>query len=180
MLQVKDEEVLKPLGVALNEPIKRKKVPRRVLHFSDGTLEEYSTDEDEDMTDSRKDTQIAQANPVRQIIIHLTDTTDDKESCVKNKLIKISLKYLWYSLILYHGLQRQMTWFPWMWYQAATAASQTLQVCDYLGESLASFFGITTPKYQYEIEEYHRIVAEASTFMFFHLKLSLYHAALIS
>lgn len=27
------------------------RTPRRVLHFSDGTLEEYSTDEDEDQTD---------------------------------------------------------------------------------------------------------------------------------
>ena len=25
----------------------KKKVPRRILHFSDGTLEEYSTDEEE-------------------------------------------------------------------------------------------------------------------------------------
>jgi hypothetical protein len=29
-----------------------------------------------------------------------------------------------------------------------------------LGEHLASFFGITTPKYQYEIDEYNRIMAE--------------------
>lgn len=28
--------------------IKEKKVPRRILHFSDGTLEEYSTDEEEE------------------------------------------------------------------------------------------------------------------------------------
>ena len=27
--------------------IKQKKTPKRILHFSDGTLEEYSTDEDE-------------------------------------------------------------------------------------------------------------------------------------
>lgn len=113
----KEEEAANPLRGALNETNKRKKIPRRILHFSDGTLEEYSTDE-EDTTDYKKDTQLAHIDP------------------------------------------KQMTWFPWMWYQAATTASQTLQVCDYLGESLASFFGITTPKYQYEIEEYHRIVAE--------------------
>ena len=27
---------------------KKQKVPRRILHFSDGTLEEYSTDEEEE------------------------------------------------------------------------------------------------------------------------------------
>ena len=36
----------------------------------------------------------------------------------------------------------------------------SLKVCDYLGEHLASFFGITTPKYQYEIDEYDRMMAE--------------------
>lgn len=32
-----------------------------------------------------------------------------------------------------------------------------LYAVDYAGESLASFFGITTPKYQIEIDEYKRI-----------------------
>lgn len=35
-----------------------------------------------------------------------------------------------------------------------------LNAVDYTGESLASFFGITTPKYQIEIDEYERIKAE--------------------
>lgn len=29
--------------------------------------------------------------------------------------------------------------------------------CDYMGERLASMFGITSPKYQYAIDEYYRI-----------------------
>lgn len=33
-------------------------------------------------------------------------------------------------------------------------------VCDYMGERLASLFGITTPKYQYAIDEYYRIKKE--------------------
>ena len=33
-------------------------------------------------------------------------------------------------------------------------------VADFLGEKLAWFFGITTPKYQYIIDEYHRIKEE--------------------
>ena len=33
---------------------KKKKQPRRVLHFSDGSLEEYSTDEDEKVDSPEK------------------------------------------------------------------------------------------------------------------------------
>lgn len=36
----------------------RVKAPRRILHFSDGTLEEYSTDDETDVPDGTKDTQI--------------------------------------------------------------------------------------------------------------------------
>lgn len=35
-----------------------------------------------------------------------------------------------------------------------------LAVCDYMGERLASLFGITTPKYQYAIDEYYRMKKE--------------------
>ena len=38
--------------------------------------------------------------------------------------------------------------------------SEALKVCDYLGEGLADFFGITSPKYEYEIQEYNRRVEE--------------------
>ncbi|MEQ2289566.1 hypothetical protein AMECASPLE_034451 [Ameca splendens] len=34
------------------------------------------------------------------------------------------------------------------------------QACDYLGERMASLFGITSAKYQYAIDEYHRIKKE--------------------
>lgn len=33
-------------------------------------------------------------------------------------------------------------------------------VCDYLGERLASLLGITTPKYQYAIDEFYRMKKE--------------------
>lgn len=49
-----------------------------------------------------------------------------------------------------------MTWGPWLTYQAWTAGSTALAACDYVGESLASFLGITTPKYYFELEEYKR------------------------
>lgn len=56
--------------------------------------------------------------------------------------------------------QKTMTWAPWFWYQSVVVGSKTLEVCDYLGESLASFFGITTPKYEFEIEHHKQMVAE--------------------
>ena len=36
-----------PQYQSFDEPKKKKRIPKRVLHFSDGILEEYSTDEDE-------------------------------------------------------------------------------------------------------------------------------------
>jgi len=36
--------------------------------------------------------------------------------------------------------------------------SSLFKGCDYLGEKLATFFGITTPKYEAEIEEYNRMM----------------------
>lgn len=39
-------------------------------------------------------------------------------------------------------------------------------VCDYMGEKLASLFGITSPKYQYAIDEYYRIKKEVRTLFY--------------
>lgn len=60
----KNANLSKPSDSMLNEPGKRKRVPRRILHFSDGTLEEYSTDEEDDVPDSKTDNQIAHIDPV--------------------------------------------------------------------------------------------------------------------
>ncbi|XP_041354532.1 protein FAM177A1-like [Gigantopelta aegis] len=91
----------------------KKKVPKRVLHFSDGILEEYSSDEDEDKPPPEP--------PV-----------DPKT----------------------------LTWFPWFWHYIVTVASRTLSAADLCGEKLAWFFGITSPKYQYAIDEYYRLKEE--------------------
>lgn len=40
--------------------------------------------------------------------------------------------------------------------------SSTLNSIDYVGESLANFFGITTPKYQFEINYHNNIMQEVS------------------
>ena len=42
-------------------------------------------------------------------------------------------------------------------------SSSHLSVADFCGEKLAWFFGITSPKYQYAIDEYNRLKAEVST-----------------
>lgn len=52
------------------------------------------------------------------------------------------------------------TWGPWFLYKLRSTGQTTLAVCDYLGESIASLLGITTPKYQWELEEYEKIEKE--------------------
>ncbi|XP_052272878.1 protein FAM177A1-like isoform X2 [Dreissena polymorpha] len=92
---------------------KKKKEPRRLVHFSDGVLEEYSTDEEED--------QPAPPPPINP---------------------------------------KTLSWVPWMWHYASTAAVKTLGAADTCGEKLAWFFGITSPKYQSAIDEFYRLKAE--------------------
>lgn len=87
---------------------KKKKVPKRVLHFSDGILEEYSTDEEE--REERK------------------KAAEEKEK--QQQVADPST----------------MSWLPWALYLAWLAATNTLAVCDSVGEKLAWWLGITSPK----------------------------------
>lgn len=87
----------------------KKRIPRRILHFSDGILEDYSTDEEEE------------------------EKTD--EPSVN---------------------QSTLSWSNWMVHYLGSAASNTLSAADYCGEKLASFFGVTSPKYQYILDEIQR------------------------
>uniref|UniRef100_A0A493SUL5 Family with sequence similarity 177 member A1 n=1 Tax=Anas platyrhynchos platyrhynchos TaxID=8840 RepID=A0A493SUL5_ANAPP len=87
---------------------KKKKVPRRVIHFASGeTMEEYSTDEEED--EQEKKDLLPPVDPVGILV---------------DKLL----------LLVY--------------------------LCDFLGEKIASVLGISTPKYQYAIDEYYRMKKE--------------------
>ncbi|KAM4541881.1 protein FAM177A1 [Odontesthes bonariensis] len=54
----------------------------------------------------------------------------------------------------------KLTWGPYFWFHMWRMTTSTVSVCDYMGERLASLFGITTPKYQYAIDEYYRIKKE--------------------
>uniref|UniRef100_A0A3B4BMK1 Uncharacterized protein n=1 Tax=Periophthalmus magnuspinnatus TaxID=409849 RepID=A0A3B4BMK1_9GOBI len=106
---------------------KKVKIPRRTIYFASGeTMEEYSTDEEEEV------------EPVQKDVLPV-DTS-------------------------------KMTWGPYVWFQMWRMATSTVSVCDYMGEKLASLFGITTPKYQYAIDEYYRIKKE-------HLQQRLMHEA---
>ncbi|XP_072313794.1 protein FAM177A1 isoform X2 [Eucyclogobius newberryi] len=97
---------------------KKVKVPRRTIYFASGeTMEEYSTDEEEE-----------EVNPLQKDVLPV-DTS-------------------------------KMTWGPYVWFQMWRMATSTVSVCDYMGEKLASLFGITSPKYQYAIDEYYRIKKE--------------------
>ncbi|XP_005285400.2 protein FAM177A1 [Trachemys scripta elegans] len=97
---------------------KNKKIPRRVIHFASGeTMEEYSTDEEEDPVQEKKD-----------LLPSIDPTT--------------------------------LTWGPYLWFHMLRVATSTLSVCDFLGEKIASVLGISTPKYQYAIDEYYRMKKE--------------------
>ncbi|XP_076843937.1 protein FAM177A1 [Brachyhypopomus gauderio] len=54
----------------------------------------------------------------------------------------------------------KLTWGPYFWFYMWRVATSTVSVCDYLGERMASFLGITSPKYQYAIDEYYRMKKE--------------------
>ncbi|KAH9369355.1 hypothetical protein HPB48_018781 [Haemaphysalis longicornis] len=47
---------------------------------------------------------------------------------------------------------RTLPWSSFLLHWALQLGTQALAVCDYLGEHLANWFGITAPKYRYEIE----------------------------
>jgi len=51
-------------------------------------------------------------------------------------------------------------WTSWLIKQSTAIGVSTLNTVDYLGESLANFFGITTPKYQFEINYHNNIMQE--------------------
>ncbi|XP_031339551.1 protein FAM177A1 [Photinus pyralis] len=91
------------------------RIPKRILHFSDGTLEEYSDDE------------------------NITPPNETTTAAI---------------------VDSNASWSSWLLYKSWSAGVMALAACDYLGEHLAYFFGITTPKYWAEIEESKRIEAE--------------------
>ncbi|XP_068432567.1 protein FAM177A1 [Clinocottus analis] len=106
------------------EEQQREKVPRRIIHFSSGeTMEEYSTDEEEEGGDGEPERKDLLSSPV-------------------------------------DAARSKLTWGPYFWFHMWRAATSTISACDYLGERMASLFGITSAKYQYAIDEYYRMKKE--------------------
>jgi len=103
------------------DPEAPKKKPRRIIHFSDGILEEYSEDED--------------TNAVKTHASCPNSTKTSKEP-------------------------RFMNWPQYITFQFFNAGTKSLAFCDYLGEKFAWMLGITSPKYQYAIEERERKIKE--------------------
>ncbi|KAJ8288989.1 hypothetical protein COCON_G00016480 [Conger conger] len=104
-------------NVELGELGKKQKKPRKIIHFASGeTMEEYSTDEEEE-------------EPEKRDLMSAPDPS-------------------------------KLTWGPYFWFHMWRVAASTVSVCDYFGERMASLFGITSPKYQYAIDEYYRIKKE--------------------
>jgi len=101
--------------ISSNNTDEKKKVPRKILHFSDGVLEEYSTEEEEEIEES-----------------------DGKEVVDP----------------------RSLTWAPWLYWRAWSAGGNVVSVLDTVGEKLAWWMGITSPKYYYEIQEAIRMKEE--------------------
>ncbi|XP_028750377.1 protein FAM177B [Peromyscus leucopus] len=49
------------------------------------------------------------------------------------------------------------SWGSYIWFWAGQVASSSISTCEFLGERFAAFFGLTEPKYQYVLNEYHRM-----------------------
>ncbi|XP_051238005.1 protein FAM177A1 isoform X2 [Dicentrarchus labrax] len=75
-----------------------------------------------------------------------TDEEEEEEEPAKKDIITVD--------------SSKLTWGPYFWFHMWRMATSTVSVCDYMGERLASLFGITSPKYQYAIDEYYRMKKE--------------------
>ncbi|CAG0923074.1 unnamed protein product [Notodromas monacha] len=100
-------------------PEKRVKKPKRVLHFSDGVLEEYSDQEGDEL-----DGVSTNGNAVNEVALVPAE------------------------------------WGPWFWFVTTSTLGKLLSMADSAGGTLANFFGITSPKYQLEIDEFERMQQE--------------------
>lgn len=72
-----------------------------------------------------------------------SSTDDERKSCRRKKETDID--------------PSDLTWPLWVWYYIVAVSNGALKVAEFLGEKLAAFFGITTPRYQYVIDEFYRL-----------------------
>jgi len=92
---------------------KRSHKPRRVIHCSDGVIEEYSTDEEEERAKE-------EAERKRNAWRHVDPAT--------------------------------LGWMAWAMRYFWLGGESVVSTCDFIGEKVAWWLGITSPKYFYELE----------------------------
>ncbi|KAM8726239.1 protein FAM177A1-like isoform 2-T2 [Acanthopagrus schlegelii] len=109
--------------------------------------------------DKREEEQQQQREKVPRRIIHFSSgetmeeySTDEEEAEEKEAERK--------DLLSSPADASKLTWGPYFWFHMWRAATSTISACDYLGERMASLFGITSAKYQYAIDEYYRMKKE--------------------
>lgn len=112
-----------------------------VCDLSDVVLNENASTEDK----------MSLKQPTR--VLHFSDgdleySEDEVDTTEVNKIENVE-----------HIDPKALTWLPWTWYQTTVVGSKILNGCDYVGEWLADFFGITSPKYEFEINEFYRLQA---------------------
>lgn len=130
------------------------KTPKRILHFCDGVLEEYSDDE----IDSQPTQTVTGLDVVRILIRHKNNLCNYEILIIPIQESNELRNSRHVTLFLY--LQGSLTWGPWTRYKIWLAGSTTLSYMETMGEYLAAFFGITTPKYYFELEEYKKRQSE--------------------
>eukprot|EP00088_Acartia_fossae_P066168 TRINITY_DN8188_c0_g1_i2.p1 TRINITY_DN8188_c0_g1~~TRINITY_DN8188_c0_g1_i2.p1 ORF type:complete len:199 (-),score=61.34 TRINITY_DN8188_c0_g1_i2:802-1398(-) len=102
----------------------RSRKPKRILHFSDGVMEEYSSEEEQEGVDEGVEKSPVAAGEGGPVVD-----------------------------------PRTLTWLPWIYYRAFAAGGSFVTILDTVGEKLAWWMGITSPKYYYEIQEALRVKA---------------------
>ncbi len=135
-----------------SEPKKEEKTPKRIIHFCDGEVAEYSSDEDEVRDRGTSSTKMVHIDPVSKF----------SENSKWPKFWQFFEDFFFYFL-----LQSSLGWVDWLRFKSSVVGNAAINVCDYLGDSLSSFFGITTPKYQFEIDHFNmmkKLVSEKKIF----------------
>jgi len=112
-----------------------KSCKKKLIHFSDGSTMEV--EDDQDSVDKTEFKSLVKCPEV----VH--PSTNHQES---SSLPSIDTK--------------RLSWREWIKHYSVKSASSVMDGLDYSGETLAYYLGITSPKYQQEIEEYNRMVAK--------------------
>lgn len=111
----------------------------------DGDDEEEEDPSDRDLSDDKRKKKYRKKKKKNQPLEDLSDSSSDDERTSSRKRKENETD------------PSDLTWPLWVWYYIVAVSTGALKVAEYLGEKLAAFFGITTPRYQYVIDEFYRL-----------------------